>query len=94
MASVKFKHNFAGYRDVMNSSGVQTILKGRAQKVKDQANSMLSAEGYHAIDSFEAFTGTLSDGRNVAGVYTHSLHAMRSQNKRKTLTKALNAAKG
>lgn len=90
MAS-KFKHNFAGYVQVMNYSGVQNMCKQKAQAVKEQADHMLSTGGYTAIDDHERHEITMSDGRGAQLVVTHSLHAMRSQNKKKTLTKALGA---
>ena len=90
MAST-FKRNFAGYIQVMNYSGVQDLCKSKAQAVKEQADHMLSVGGYTAIDDHERHGITMSNGRGVQLVATHSLHAMRSQNKKKTLSKALGA---
>lgn len=96
MGSIKFKWNPAGYRELKNSAGVQNLVNSKAQAVKASANSMLSSGGYRAINDFDVHDVTLSkDGTKAKIVATHSLHAMRSQNKRKTLTKALgNAQKG
>lgn len=96
MGSFKFKWSPSGYRDVKNSAGVQALVSSKAKAVKTQANSMLSAGGYYAIDDFEIHDVKISkDATKAKIVVTHSLHAMRSQNKRKTLTKALgNASKG
>lgn len=90
MAST-FKHNFAGYVQVMNYSGVQDLCKQKAQSVKEQADHMLSEGGYTAIDDHERHDITMSDGRKAQLVVTHSQHAMRSQNRKKTLEKALGA---
>jgi hypothetical protein len=93
MAST-FKRNFAGYIQVMNYSGVQDLCKSKAQAVKEQADHMLSVGGYTAIDDHEVYDITKSDGRGASLVVTHTKHAMRSQNRKKTLEKALSAAKG
>ena len=96
MGSIKFKWNPAGYRELKNSGRVQALVNSKAQAVKSSANSMLSTGGYRAIGDFEVHDVTISkDATKAKIVATHSLHAMRSQNKRKTLTKALgNASKG
>jgi hypothetical protein len=93
MANIKFEHSSAGYVDVMNMAGVQSLIKNKAKQVNQTANSMLSEGGYTAINDFEEAQGQFRDGRKVQNVYTHSLHAMRSQNKKKTLTKALGTVK-
>lgn len=93
MGSIKFKWNPAGYRELKNSAGVQNLINRKAQAVKASASSMLSSGGYRAIDDFEVHDATISkDATKAKIVVTHSLHAMRSQNKNKTLTKALGSA--
>jgi hypothetical protein len=94
MANITFKHSSSGYVDVMNLAGIQNILKKKAESVKSSANASLSVGGYTAIDDFETAKGHYRDGRGVQNVYTHSLHAMRSQNKHKTLTNALGSSNG
>lgn len=94
MANFKFKHSSSGYVDVMNMAGVQSIVQSKAKQVHASATSMLSDSGYASINEFEQADGQYKDGRKVRNVYTHSLHAMRSQNKNKTLTKALDTAGG
>lgn len=93
MAKIKFKWNPAGYREIKNSAKVQALVNQKAQAVKTQANSMLSSGGYRSISNHEVHDATISkDGTKAKIVVTHSLHAMRSQNKHKTLTKALGSA--
>jgi hypothetical protein len=95
MANIKFKWNPAGYRELKNSARVQSIIESKAQRVKDTANANLSAGGYVAIDDFEKHQVTLTpDDTKAQIVVTHSEHAKRAQNKRKTLENALGSASG
>lgn len=92
MGNVKFTWNPAGYREVKNSTGVQALITQKAQDVKVQANASLSCGGYRAINDYEMRDVTISkDATKAKIVVTRSLHAMRSQSKDKTLTKALNS---
>lgn len=93
MGSIKFRWNPAGYRQVKNDPRVQILVLSKAQAVKAQANAMLSTGGYRAINDFEIHNVTVSpDATQAKIVATHSLHAMRAQNKQKTLTNALGSA--
>lgn len=96
MGSIKFRWNPAGYRELKNSGKVQALITSKAYDVKAAATASLSTGGYRAINDFETHDVTISkDATKAKIVATHSLHATRSQNKRKTLTKALgNASKG
>lgn len=95
MAKVKFKWNPAGYREIKNSARVQALIEQKAKSVETKANSSLSSGGYTSIKDFETHTVTLTpDGTKAKIVVTHSAHAKYSQNKHKTLTNALGAARG
>ena len=89
-----FKFSYRGYVQVMNYPSTQRLIHNKAQAVAGQADSMLSVGGYIAIDDHEVYDITESDGRGASLVVTHTKHAMRSQNRKKTLEKALSAAKG
>ncbi len=94
MGNVKFKWNPTGYREVKNFATVQAIIDKKAQAVADKANADLSGGGYTSIKDFEVHPVTINkDGSKAKIVVTHSAHAMYSQNKHKTLTNALGAAR-
>lgn len=88
----KFVPNKAGYAEVMNSAAIQNELKRKAEAVKSTADSMLSEDGY-ALEGHEVkqFQGKLANGYVVR---TKNDHARYAQAKRKTLTKAMDSAKG
>lgn len=95
MASVKFgkfKMSRAGYAALMDSSGVQGVIERKAQAVKSSADAGLSHGGYdyegHEVKDFQ---GKLARGRVVR---TKTDQARYSEAKRKTLSKALGAARG
>lgn len=87
-----FKANRAGYAALMNSAQVQAVIDRKADAVKASADSALSEGGYekegHEVKDFE---GVLARGRVVR---TKTDQARYSEAKRKTLSKALGAAKG
>lgn len=88
----KFKANRAGYAALMNSAQVQAVIEGKADAVKEAADSALSEGGYekegHEVKEFD---GILARGRVVR---TKTDQARYSEAKRKTLSKALGAARG
>lgn len=88
----KFKANRAGYAALMNSAQVQAVIEVKADAVKEAADSALSEGGYendgHEVKEFD---GILARGRVVR---TKTDQARYSEAKRKTLSKALGAAKG
>ena len=43
----KFKANRAGYAALMNSAQVQSVIEGKADAVKEAADSALSEGGYN-----------------------------------------------
>lgn len=95
MASVKFgkfKMSRAGYAALMDSTGVQGVIERKAQAVKSSADAGLSHGGYdyegHEVKDFQ---GKLARGRVVR---TKTDQARYSEAKRKTLSKALGAARG
>ena len=95
MASVKFgkfKMSRAGYAALMDSPGVQGVIERKARAVKSSADAGLSHGGYdyegHEVKEFQ---GKLARGRVVS---TKTDQARYSEAKRKTLSKALGAARG
>lgn len=88
----RFKWDRAGYAALMNSAPVQSAVRRKAEKVEDAADASLSEGGYrnegHEISSFD---GKLARGCSVR---TKTDQARYAQAKRKSLTKALGAAKG
>lgn len=95
MASVKFgkfKMSRAGYAALMDSPGVQGAIGRKAQAVKSSADAGLSHGGYdyegHEVREFQ---GKLARGKVVR---TKTDQARYSEAKRKTLSKALGAARG
>lgn len=95
MASVKFgkfKMSRAGYAALMDSPGVQYVIELKAKAVKSSADAGLSHGGYdyegHEVKEFQ---GKLARGRVVR---TKTDQARYSEAKRKTLSKALGAARG
>ena len=88
----RFKANRAGYAALMNSAQVQAVIDRKADAVKASADSALSEGGYemegHEVKDFD---GKLARGRAVR---TKTDQARYSEAKRKTLSKALGAARG
>lgn len=88
----RFKADKAGYAALMNSASVQELLRGKAEGVKEAADASLSEGGYsspgHEVKEFE---GWLANGFVVR---TKTDQARYTQADRKSLTKALDAAKG
>lgn len=96
MASARFEPSLDGYRDVLDSGGVQGVLDEYAGRIQERATSMLSDDwgGPPREDNFvtgEFGTRVGSTGRYVRA---HTEHAKRSCAKNKTLTKAFNAETG
>ena len=95
MSSVKFgkfKMSRAGYAALMDSPGIQGVIDRKARAVKSSADAGLSHGGYdyegHEVKEFQ---GKLARGRVVR---TKTDQARYSEAKRKTLSKALGAARG
>lgn len=95
MASVKFgkfKMSRVGYAALMDSPGVQSVIERKAKAVKSSADAGLSHGGYDYEDhEVKEFRGKLARGRVVR---TKTDQARYSEAKRKTLSKALGAARG
>ena len=90
MGSWKFIPDYAGYRSVMRSTKVQSILDSKAESVKTTADKMLPDDSYtldgHVVADFK--TKTTVPGRVIR---TQTNTARYSQANDKTLTKALKA---
>lgn len=92
MASVKFEWDRSGYAAVCNMAGVQSAVESAAQGIASSAKAMLDPdEGYH-LDDYEIKDFTTKLGATGRIVRTKTDHARYSQNKNKTLTKALKGA--
>ena len=92
MASVQFYWSRAGYADVCNMRGVQSILESKASSVASSAKAMLDPnEGYY-LDDYETGSFKTKIGGSGRYVRTKTDHARYSQAKNKTLTKALKGA--
>lgn len=92
MASkVRFEWDREGYAAVMNSPGVQAMLDDVAEGIASRAKASLDPDEGYILDDYEvkSFQGKLATGRIVR---TKTDHARYSQNKNKTLTKALKGA--
>lgn len=94
MGSVRFKEfkwDRSGYKAVLDSAGVQSVVDDMAQSVASAANAMLDPDEGYIYDDFEVkeFQVKLATGRVVR---TKTDHARYSQAKNKTLTKALKGA--
>ena len=83
-----FKPERSGYAAVMNGSACQSIVRDHAEKTKDAADGMLSADGY---DTAEAHKLGQAHGKLANGYYvrTNTNHAKRSTLRHNTLKKAL-----
>lgn len=88
----RFKWDRAGYAALMGSAQVQSLLDAKAEAVKAAADAGMSEGGYelegHEVKDFQ---GKLARCRVVR---TKTDQARYSEAKRKTLSKALGAAKG
>ena len=88
----RFKPNRAGYAQLMGSSPVQAVISRKAEAVKSAADAGLSAGGYgYEGHEVKGFDGKLARGKVVR---TKTDQARYTEAKRKTLTKALGAARG
>ena len=88
----RFKPNRAGYAALMGSAQVQAVIEGKADAVKAAADAGLS-EGKYEYEGHEVkeIEGKLARGRVVR---TKTDQARYSEATRKTLSKALGAARG
>ena len=88
----RFKADRAGSAALMNSAPVQSMVERKAQAVKAAADAALSEGGYdfegHEVKDFD---GVLARGRVVR---TKTDQARYSEAKRKTLSRALDSARG
>lgn len=95
MARARFVPDFGGYSDFLASDGIQSLLDDVADGIQEDATSSLSSDwGDPPIDDhFES--GSFTTRVGVQGRYVKTLteHAVRSEAKNKTLTKALLRAK-
>lgn len=90
MASgITFKPDFAGYRSVLDSGGVQGEVEKIAQDVASAASSMLDPDEGYRMSDFEVKPFVTKTGAYGRVVRTKTDHARYSQAKNKTLTKAL-----
>lgn len=88
-----FKADRSGYRALMESVRVQSLVRKAAAGVCGRSNALLSPDGYNRLVGFECkpFQGTLAPG---VVVRTKSDHARYSQARHKTLQKAMRGGRG
>ena len=85
---VKYKADKSGYPGVMNASGVQSMLRNKADAVCSAANGSARPGAAYSADEFQ---GVLAKGRIV---HTDNYEAMIDEFYHKTLTKAAHSAGG
>lgn len=95
MANARFEPDLGGYRDVLDSSGVQGVLDAYADGIREAATAALSPDwGDPArephFESGEFTVKTGATGRYVRSVTAHARRAEASRDK--VLTKALRSA--
>lgn len=83
MASVDYRPNRAGMRELMNGDAACHECTVRAEEIADRANGMYAAGGY------EVSPGQPGKNRAHAIVYTGDIHSMRSNRLHNTLLKSL-----
>ena len=91
MAKATFKWSKSGYTALMNEGGVQGVLDEVAEKIADNAGSMLSPDWGKPPEDDHFTVGSWHGtkmGVTARVVYAHTEHARRSQAENKTLTKA------
>lgn len=93
MARARFVWDRSGYSELMDGHEVQALVQEKAEEIAEKATSMLDKDEGYLLEDFEIkeFQGRMARGRVV---FTKTDHARYSQNKNKTLTKAMNAARG
>lgn len=76
VAFKRFKWNRPGYAEVMNSSGVQSILSGKASRLASSCNSSFKPE-HGEGDGYELkrVRGTLANGYVVKTATLHAIHS-------------------
>lgn len=94
MASARFVPDFGGYRDVLDSDGVQGVLDDYAKRIQARATSALSPDWGEPPEDEHFETGPFTTRVGAQGLYvrTHTEHARRAEARDKVLTKALRSA--
>lgn len=92
MASVTFRWDRSGYVGVCNMAGVQSLVEARAREIASSAKAKLDPDEGYILDDYEVKDFTTKLGATGRVVRTKTDHARYSQNKNKTLTKALKGA--
>lgn len=85
---VKYKADMAGYPGVMNASGVQSMLRNKANAVCSAANGSARPGAVYGTSTFQ---GKLARGHVAT---TTNYEAMIDEFYHKTLTKAAHSAGG
>lgn len=86
---IRFQPNYAGYRDVLQSGAVQSLVESKAEAVASNASAMLDPDEGYRMSDFEVKPFVAKTGAHGRIVRTKTDHARYSQAKNKTLTKAL-----
>lgn len=84
---IRLKFISDGFRQILNGSGVQTLVAEKADEMKDRAN----ANNTHGGEGFAAHTwkGGYGGGRWVASVTTTDHNSMVAESEGKALSKAV-----
>lgn len=91
MSRAEVRIESKGVRALLQSSAVQADVLKRAERIAETANAGLSADGFRA-PGFAAFEAAGKDRAGAIAV-TVNEHAKRSQNKKNTLLKAIDAGR-
>lgn len=87
MSEMRIEFNSAGFREILLSDGVKTLVEETANGIRDRANSNNSRGG----EGFEAQTmvGGYGGGRWIAFVHTTDRDSMIAEAEDKALSRAV-----
>lgn len=88
MASqVKIEFNSAGFREILMSEGVKSLVDGEANKIKARADSAIEgdSEGFKVTTTVGGYGG----GRYVSYVQTTDWESMKAESEHKALSGAI-----
>ena len=77
MAKVKFTWSPKGYVDILNSSGVQSMVDAETLRQQTRLSSKLSPDGYTRTQNFKIAPYKGKYGRRGKVVFANTVHAQR-----------------
>ena len=89
MARAGFKPDVAGYRELMKSGAMQSLVNGAAEQMVSMATSMTSADEMDNPPFMERHG--VDDVASWAVVFTSSTHGENAESRNHVLTKAFNS---